>query len=463
MAEEIPLEGSKFVKTDKGWVDKKTKEPASADYQKLLDVISNKTEKSATSVAEPVTKAAGGSKIKTGIDPAQQNAKKLVEQISKLTASIEKLTKNLEKTQKEESPGKDLPPDKKAKKIPELKEVPTLRSAAKQTLSEGFFGKKDKSGVVEKPGAVREFAEQVFPVSRLYFSAKDKQRNAIAANTMRQEMIDKNKATSTASVVSAPDKATSTASVVSAPDKATSTASVVSAPEMVPAQSKVTRTAFVKGKFADKDQNTPQAASAPSSVTIIGATDDFFSKLANAIADSISNAMKSKDSENKAGAEEDKLKLKPKEGNTKLAGATKIGGGFQAASGDVMQGGLLGGIAALLNPKAIMDMLKGLGKKLLKVISDVVENIVKIFTSVFDSVKSVVQNIAKRIGSIFEGIMGAIEGLISKLPGPIKKLLGVGEKGVVKGAEGTATKAIATKGVETAAAKTAVKAGPPPE
>jgi hypothetical protein len=194
-------------------------------------------------------------------------------------------------------------------------------------------------------------------------------------------------------------------------------------------------------------------------VTIIGATDDFFSKLANAIADSISNAMKSQDSENKAGAGEDKLKLKPKEGNTKLAGATKIGGGFQAASGDVMQGGLLGGIAALLNPKAIMDMLKGLGKKLLKVISDVVENIVKIFTSVFDSVKSVVQNIAKRIGSIFEGIMGAIEGLISKLPGPIKKFLGVGEKGVVKGAEGTATKAIATKGVETAAAKTAIKAG----
>ena len=42
MAEEIPLDGSKFIKTESGWVDKKTQLPVDADKQNLLNIISKK-------------------------------------------------------------------------------------------------------------------------------------------------------------------------------------------------------------------------------------------------------------------------------------------------------------------------------------------------------------------------------------------------------------------------------------
>jgi len=93
---ELSLDGTKFVKTETGWVDKKSKEPASLDYQTLL----SKIEKS-SAVAVPGAPSQSSNntlpKSSSGTSKASDDIKALDKKLVLLTKSIEKLIKTLDK------------------------------------------------------------------------------------------------------------------------------------------------------------------------------------------------------------------------------------------------------------------------------------------------------------------------------------------------------------------------------
>jgi len=93
---ELSLDGTKFVKTETGWVDKKSKEPASLDYQTLL----SKIEKS-SAVAVPGAPSQSSNttlpKSSSGTSKASDDIKTLDKKLVLLTKSIEKLIKTLDK------------------------------------------------------------------------------------------------------------------------------------------------------------------------------------------------------------------------------------------------------------------------------------------------------------------------------------------------------------------------------
>jgi hypothetical protein len=93
---ELSLDGTKFVKTETGWVDKKSKEPASLDYQTLL----SKIEKSSASEIPGAPSQSSNTtlpKSSSGTSKASDDIKALDKKLVLLTKSIEKLIKTLDK------------------------------------------------------------------------------------------------------------------------------------------------------------------------------------------------------------------------------------------------------------------------------------------------------------------------------------------------------------------------------
>ena len=93
---ELSLDGTKFVKTETGWVDKKSKEPASLDYQTLL----SKIEKSSASEIPGAPSQSSNNtlpKSSSGTSKASDDIKALDKKLVLLTKSIEKLIKTLDK------------------------------------------------------------------------------------------------------------------------------------------------------------------------------------------------------------------------------------------------------------------------------------------------------------------------------------------------------------------------------
>jgi hypothetical protein len=184
---ELPYEGKKYTKTEQGWVEKKSGELASPDYQTLLSKLESAMgsgNKTPLPSASPSTESTISTTPKD--DKLTNNFDKLETKLAKLTASIDKLVKSLDKTfrpnsQKNvssiEAPSQNIP-------IPKPIPKPGIIPAVGRAVNNGLFSQRDpETGKTTSTGLVRKFATTMFPgVANAAYAVRDQYKMAQILN-----------------------------------------------------------------------------------------------------------------------------------------------------------------------------------------------------------------------------------------------------------------------------------------
>lgn len=198
MAEPIKIGNVSYIKTAKGWVDSKSKTPASAEVVKLLESISQKNPAPAQILpkAETETPRLTLKPSAASDDKTDQTLKSLTDNIKELSKGIEKLTKSISSNRggapsKPESSNKDT----LSELIKPEAKVLTTGQAISQNIKDSFIGTKDRYGRVQDQGVVRRLTTAVSPfIAGSIFAGRDKKREGIAQQTEKfeKDLVAKN-------------------------------------------------------------------------------------------------------------------------------------------------------------------------------------------------------------------------------------------------------------------------------
>lgn len=173
-----------FIKTSKGWIDQKTKQPAPEGLIKILD-----------SIAPTIEEPSGDSKPEFQSAPSLPKMGPVSDKVSeKLTIQLDRLSKVIEKLStsitKMKSGSSNVDSD-----LPELlppPKTPSLLRAMGQTIGEKIGGVRDSYDRKQTPGLLSQIGHAISPTfASLYSGARDKQRESVAQNLQYQEALKK--------------------------------------------------------------------------------------------------------------------------------------------------------------------------------------------------------------------------------------------------------------------------------
>ena len=180
---ELPYEGKKYTKTEQGWVEKKSGELATPDYQTLLSKLESAMgsgNKTPLPSASPSTESTISKTLKD--DKLTKNFDKLETNLAKLTASIDKLVKSLDKTFRPNSQKNVSSIEAPSQNIPIPK--PGIIPAVGRAVNNGLFSQRDpETGKTTSTGLVRKFATTMFPgVANAAYAVRDQYKMAQILN-----------------------------------------------------------------------------------------------------------------------------------------------------------------------------------------------------------------------------------------------------------------------------------------